>query len=135
VLDRVFGSAYHVRPQMPLSVGPHSEPEPDVTVVAGAVRDYTHRHPTEAELVIEISESTLRFDRTTKASLYASASVPDYWIVNLVERVLEVHRQPVPDRDEMFGWRYASVGRFSPGESVSPVRAPDASIPIADLLP
>jgi len=135
VLGRAFGSAHHVRPQMPLAIGPDSDPEPDITVVGGVIRDYAGRHPARAELVIEVAESSLRFDRTTKASLYASAGVPDYWIVNLVDRVLDVHRQPVPDRDEMFGWRYASIARLAPGDAVAPVRAPDASIPVADLLP
>lgn len=72
-----------------------SEPEPDVCIVRGSARDYARRHPTAAdiEFVVEISESSLRRDRQ-KARLYARASVPVYWIVNLIDAQIEVHWQP-----------------------------------------
>jgi Uma2 family endonuclease len=64
--------------------------------VTGSIRDYKKQHPTTAVLVVEVADTTLQFDRTTKAALYARAGIPEYWIVNLADRVLEVHRQPAP---------------------------------------
>ena len=73
-----------------------SEPEPDVTIVAGAPLDYVHEHPTTPTLVVEVADSTLQLDRRLKASLYARARLPEYWIANLVDSVIEVHRRPEP---------------------------------------
>ena len=75
VLERAFGSGCHVRPQTPLAVGPDSEPEPDVAVVEGAPGDYLDAHPTTALLVVEVSDDSVRRDRTVKP-LYARAPRP-----------------------------------------------------------
>jgi Uma2 family endonuclease len=134
-LRRVFGEGYDVRSQLPLALGPHSDPEPDVCVVVGSVRDYEKEHPKTAVLVVEIADSTLRYDRTVKASLYAAAGIADYWLVNLPDRVLEVHREPMPMADQPFGHHYRSVTRHPEPETVSPLGAPAARIGVADLLP
>jgi Uma2 family endonuclease len=84
--------------------------------------------------VIEISETSLALDRTHKGSLYARAGLPDYWIVNLPERRLEVYRDPEPDSTAPFGWRYPSVTVLEPGASVSPLSRPDRRIQISDLF-
>ena len=84
---------------------------------------------------MEVAESSLWFDRRRKGSLYARAGVQDYWIVNLVDRVLEVHRDPEPDASAEFGWRYRSVVRLTPPAEVVPLALPAAHIPVADLLP
>ena len=123
-----------IRVQVPLSLGVDSDPEPDIAVVAGSQRDYLERLPTTALLVIEVSDTTLRFDRTYKASLYASARIPEYWIVNLPDRRLEVHREPVTDSDQPFGHRYASVMAYSQEETITPLGA-KAGILVKDLLP
>lgn len=81
-----------VRPQEPLTLG-ESEPFPDVAVVSGTARDFAKQHPTTACLVVEVSDSTLRMDRN-KAKLYARHEIPEYWIVNVNDRHLEVHRTP-----------------------------------------
>lgn len=133
--NRIFGSGYDVRTQLPLRLGPRSKPEPDVAVVAGEIRDYAREHPQTAVLVIEISDSTLAYDRGVKASLYARAGIADYWIVNLVDRVLEVHRLPAPIAEMPLGHGYRSVTRFAEDESVAPLHAPTSSIAVADLLP
>ena len=86
-------------------------------------------------MVVEVSEATLGFDRVPKASLYASANVADYWIVNLVQRQLEVYRDPVADSTQLFGFRYNSRTILDPPDTVSPLAAPQASITVADLLP
>ena len=86
-------------------------------------------------LVIEIAESSLRNDRTTKGGLYAMGGIADYWIVNLVDRVVEVHRDPVRMADQPFGHHYRSVTRHPEAATITPLAAPDAAIPVAELLP
>lgn len=134
VLRNVFGNGYWVRAQMPLSLGLHSDPLPDIAVVKGISRDFTV-HPGTALLVVEVSDSSLRFDRTRKASLYARAGIQDYWIVNLVDRQPEVYRQPIPDENAPYGFRYADVKILTPNDRVSSLATPQTSIAVADLLP
>ena len=76
-MNRLFSEGYDVRTQLPLVLDPHNRPEPDVCIVAGSIRDYAAAHPTTARLVIEVSDSTLRYDRTTKAGLYARAGIAE----------------------------------------------------------
>ena len=80
-------------------------------------------------------ESTLAFDRRYKGSVAASAGVADYWIVNLVDEVLEIHRRPTPDPSAEFGWRYLDVEVFRTAGRVSPLARPDVTIAVADFLP
>src|SRR5262245_44247125 len=94
-LRRAFGPGWRVRVQLPLALGPDSEPEPDVAGVRGEARDFLTDHPATAALVVEVADSSLRLDRRLKARIYARAAISDYWIVNLVDRVVEVHRDPV----------------------------------------
>jgi len=70
-----------------------------------------------------------------RAGLYARADIADYWIVNLVGRVLEVYRPPVRAASARYGWKYRRVRVLKPGASVSPLAAPTARIVVADLLP
>jgi Uma2 family endonuclease len=112
-----------------------SEPEPDVAVVSGTIREYSGEHPARPVLAVEVSDSSLRLDRKRKGSLYARAGLADYWIVNLVERVLEIYREPVADPSAMYGWRYASGTVLGPDASGSPLAAPTASIVVHALLP
>jgi Uma2 family endonuclease len=131
-----FGSGVTVRPQLPLKVADGSEPEPDLAVVAGSPRDYDD-HPSTALLIVEVSDTTLAFDRSTKASLYASANVGEYWVLNLGDRRLEAFRQPVADEAAEFGHRYHDLHILGPDETVTPVAAGSGAAPIkvADLLP
>ena len=124
-----------VRGQNPLALDDESAPEPDLAVVRGSPADLRHAHPTRPALVIEVAESSLKFDRLTKGSLYARADIADYWIVNLVDRVVEVYRDPGRDLTAPFGWRYTSVDRYHPGDSVTPLGVPAAPVAIAALLP
>ena len=134
-LTLVFKEGHHVRPQAPLSLGENHEVEPDIVVVTGTERDYADAHPTTAVLIVEVSDTTLRFDTTYKASLYASHGIPDYWIINLVERVVEVRRNANPDSAAPFGHRYESVERLTAEQAVTPLAAPNTRIMVADLLP
>jgi Uma2 family endonuclease len=124
-----------VRIQLPVSLDDESEPEPDLVVVAGRPRDYRGAHPDRPVLAVEVAESSLSFDREHKGSLYARAGVQDYWIVHLIDRVLEVYRDPEVDPTAIFGWRYRSVTRLVPPAIVVPLVFASSRIAVADLLP
>jgi Uma2 family endonuclease len=134
-LARAFGEGWTVRSQAPIALDDASEPEPDVAVVRGGIRDFAAAHPVDPVLVVEVSLSSLAFDREHKASLYARAGRPEYWIVNLVDRVIEVRREPAPEPSAPYGWDYAFVDVLGPTERVSALGAPAVQIPVGDLLP
>jgi Uma2 family endonuclease len=134
-LRQAFGPGYYARPQLTLDLSPHSMPEPDVAVVPGGVRDYADKQPTTALLIVEVSDSTLKFDRGEKASLYARAGIADYWILNLVNQRLEVYRGPVEDQRARYGYHYHSVLNLGPEDEIAPLALPEATIPVRDLLP
>ncbi len=136
-LRLAFGPGFWVRNQMSLDLSPRSVPDPDLAVVPGSPRGVTATSttPTSALLVVEVAETTLAYDRNHKGSLYAAGGIADYWIVNLVQRQLEVYRDPVADSTQLFGYRYNSRTILDPPDEVSPLAAPQASITVADLLP
>jgi Uma2 family endonuclease len=134
-LRSAFGPGFHVRSQLPLRLGLDSEPEPDAAVVRGTARDYAKAHPTTAVLVAEVSDTTLAFDRDRKSSLYAEGGIPEYWIVNLVDRMLEVYRDPGPLPRDPSKYGYRSIRRSGPSETVTPLASPGRAVSVADLLP
>lgn len=119
-----------VRCQMPVSLLGDSDPEPDLAVARGRANDYRERHPgpTDLLLVVEVSDSTLIYDRTDKARLYAEAGIAEYWVLSVTERLLEVRRDPQ-------GGEYRSLQTVREGETVSPLFATTESLAVADLLP
>jgi Uma2 family endonuclease len=133
-LDGHFGQAYWVRMQLPLDLGEPSEPEPDVSVVIGPASQYRTSHPTGAVLIVEVSDTTLSYDRRRKGSLYARAGIADYWIVNLVRRQVEVYRDPIPDSSQRYGFRYASRTYRLPGAGITPLALPQVVVGVAELL-
>jgi Uma2 family endonuclease len=134
-LRAALGTGWLVRAQGPIALDDESEPEPDVAVAPGERRDYRREHPSRPVLVVEVSESSLQIDREQKGSLYARAQLQDYWVLNLVDRVLEVYRHPTPDTSAPFGWRYAAPLIVGPGSFVTPLAVPDARVAVSDLLP
>ncbi len=134
-LRGVLPRGWIVRTQLPISLDDESEPEPDLVVVAGGPADYRHDHPAHPTLAVEVATSSLRLDRHHKGSLYARAGVADYWIVNLIDRLLEVYRDPGPDPSAPYGWRYRSVATLTPPAVVIPLAFPSSPIAVADLLP
>lgn len=120
-LVRAFGETHLVRVQLPLSVGHLSEPEPDFSLVRPELIDGYPRHPTTADLVVEVSDSSLSYDRGRKASLYASAQVTEYWVLNIPESRLEVYREPRQDPHAEFGWSYFAHLILTRGQTVTPV--------------
>lgn len=134
-LAAAFGDGWYVRMEGPIGLDDESEPEPDIAVVPGTPDDYSRAHPSRPVLTIEVSESSLATDRCHKASLYARAGLGDYWVINIVARVVEVYREPAPDPDAPFGWRYTRTEIFEAAAHVTPLAAPGARIPVASLLP
>lgn len=110
-LTAAFGAGWVVRSQGPIAFDDESEPERDVALVPGRVRDYAREHPARPALVVEVAESGLLLDRRYKGSLYARSRLAEYWIVNLVERVLEVYREPAADAENPAPWPDATGPR------------------------
>jgi len=127
-LGPLFADGFDILVQMPLSLSDDSAPEPDVAVVRGNPRDHLASHPTSAVLVVEVSETSLHHDRERKASLYARAGVPEYWVLMLGRRQLEVFRDP---QDGVYQSRII----LKAADRVSPLARPEAAIAVAELLP
>ena len=104
---------------MPVALDAESAPEPDLVVVAGTRIDYRESHPARVALIVEVADSSLDFDRQPKGSLYARAGVEDYWIVNLIDRVVEMYRDPGPDASAPYGWRYRSAQTLTPSPTTT----------------
>jgi Uma2 family endonuclease len=133
LLQSAFGPGFVIRVQMPFVIDPDSEPEPDLVVVKGAHDDYFDRHPQEACLIVEVAESSLRFDLGEKRVLYARARVPEYWVVDLLHRRLEVFRDPKAPATG--GDDYELHHQYGAGQSVAPLLAPGSTIAIDALFP
>ena len=134
-LERALGEGFVVRQQGPLDLSDRSIPEPDVAVVAGNLRQLMSQgHPTSALLVVEVSQTTIRFDRTQKASMYARHDIADYWIINLIDQIIEVYRDPVPDAEAPYGFAYASRQTYRRGQQVALLAKPECSIRVDDCL-
>lgn len=125
LLVRALGDRALVRIQQPIVAGDESEPEPDVAVVPPG--RYAREHPSAAYLVIEVAASSLRKDREVKAPLYAASGFEEYWIVNVAERVVEVHRGPTPEG-------YASSSRHAMGAILRPLAFADITVPVSALF-
>ena len=129
-----FGPGFTARRHGPLTLEDGTEPEPDVFVVPGSWRDYTQAHPTPSEacLLVEVSDATLQKDRSTKRDDYARFGIADYWIINLVHRQLEVHRDPAQLAN---GFGYKTLLTLFDGDTIAPLSAPSSPIAVADLFP
>ena len=113
-----------VRVQCPFAASDDSEPEPDVAVVAP--RSYRDEHPSSAWLIVEVANSSHKRDRL-KADLYAAANIPEYWLVDVPRRVVEVRTSPE-------GGLYTGLRTARLGESITLVAFPDVSLPVSDIL-
>jgi len=132
ILVPALRDTHYVGVQVPVDIPPWSMPEPDFHIVP---RDHLRNHDiSSADLIIEVADSSLEYDRDEKAGLYARAGVKDYWISNLRDRQVEVHREPVPMAEHVFGHAYARVTVYKVGETISPLCRPDVMIAVADLL-
>jgi Uma2 family endonuclease len=131
-LVRTFGEQF-VNPEAPIDVAPEdnptNEPEPDLIVLGRASSEFQDANPRPADLhlVVEISGSTLGFDLTTKAELYARAGIIEYWVVDVAARRLIVHRDP---REGL----YRSVTAYSESEAASPLASPKSAFSVGDAF-
>jgi len=135
-LAQLLPAGWWLREEKPVRIPDYDEPEPDISIARGSRADYLHRHPGPGDLalVVEVSESSLPKDRKQKRDAYRRARVPQYWIVNLVSRVVEVSTQPkLIGRAPVFG----SVRKYKEGESVPVVigGVELGRIRVSDLLP
>ena len=125
-------ATFTIQIQCPIAIGTAHDPEPGIAVVAGGVRTQS-THPTSAVLILEVSDTSLRYDREVKGAMYAEANVQDYWLLNLVDRCLEVYRGPFRHPDKTY--QYPPPLRFGPGETVAPLACPTMSVQVDSLLP
>ncbi len=135
-LRAAFAIGYWISSQQPFQVPGgkgSSEPQPDVSVIPGSMRGYTD-HPTVAALVVEVADTTLANDTTTKAELYATAGIADYWVLDVENRQLHVFRDPQHNAT-LEATAYQTHDTFGPNDSVSPLAAPGATIRVSELLP
>lgn len=128
-LGEVFGLS-RIQTQSSLPVSEYGDPEPDAALLAYSLERYLEEEPTPADmlLVVEASDSTLRADLTAKVRQYGSAGIPEYWVVDIPNRLLHVFREPM-------GTGYAREIVLTVDDAVSPLSAPESVIRVADLLP
>jgi Uma2 family endonuclease len=112
--------------QMPIAATDDSMPQPDIYVTPRG--DYWHEHATRAHLVIEVSNSSLAYDRGEKSLLYGISDVEEYWIVDLVHELVEVRREP-----DGGTWRMITTHRR--GETIRSLAFPDVEVEVAQILP
>jgi Uma2 family endonuclease len=122
-----------VNPDAPIDVAPEdnptNEPEPDLVVLGKPSREFqvANPRPSDLRLVVEISDSTLGFDLTTKAELYARAGIVEYWVIDVAARRLVVHRDPCEGL-------YQAVTAYGEDETVTPLASPHSEFRVADAV-
>jgi Uma2 family endonuclease len=116
--------------QDPIQLDDFSEPEPDIAVVRIDPLDYAdhHRTPSEVYLIIEVADSSFKYDRETKAKAYAKSGIADYWVLDVIDRKLHVFREPTQEG-------YHSEVILCEDASVSPLQFPEEAIALQDILP
>ena len=119
-----------VHTQDPVQLNDFSEPEPDIAVVKIDPLDYVDHHPTASEvyLIIEVADSSFKYDCETKGKAYAKSGILDYWVLDVNNRKLHVFREPTQEK-------YHSEVIFSQEGIISPLNFPNLMITIADILP
>jgi Uma2 family endonuclease len=131
VIEAAFGPGHVARPAGPIALD-DSEPQPDVSIVRGTPRDFTAAHPATVLFALEIAETSLSYDLTTKAELYATAGIPEYWVLDLDGRVLHVFRNPQPNA-ALGVTTYHTKTTHAATETVTPLGA--NAVKVSDLLP
>ncbi len=131
ILHKIFGTGWRVRVEKPLVLGFETDPIPDVAVIKGYARG-TVDHPETADLVIEIADSSLGYDTTTKADLYASAGIAEYWVLDVDGKRLFVFRDPAHVNGEK---AYQTKLILNPNDKVSPLALPTATVTVGEMLP
>lgn len=130
ILRNLLANQAEVYTQDPIQLDDFSEPEPDIAVVRIDPLDYADHHPTPSEvyLIIEVADSSFKYDRETKAKAYAKSGIADYWVLDVNERKLHVFREPTQEG-------YQSEMILSQEASLSPLQFPEEAIALQDILP
>ncbi|OLP18497.1 hypothetical protein BST81_10480 [Leptolyngbya sp. 'hensonii'] len=125
----LFADKAWVRQQLPITIAPNSEPEPDIAVVKIDSRRYRNRHPIPEDiyLVIEVADTTLNYDRKRKAKVYAEANIPEYWIVDVNQQQLLVFRVPQGDV-------YQVEQVLGVNDTIAPIAFPEVVIGLSSLF-
>lgn len=134
-LVKLLAGQAQVQCQDPIALSSKSEPEPDFAILRKRADNYLSGHPNPPDilLVIEIADSTLKYDRDVKLPLYAEAGISDYWIFNLVENHLEAYSEPYQDLQERFG--YSSKRIVLPNRAIALPSFPDLSLDLTKVFP
>ncbi|WP_414754397.1 Uma2 family endonuclease [Anabaena sp. CCY 9910] len=130
LLKNILGERAWVSIQDPIKLNDRSEPEPDIAVVKIDPLDYADHHPTPSEvyLIIEVADSSLKLDCVTKSQAYSQAGITDYWVLDVINRQLQVFRQPTPQG-------YESKVVLAEDATIAPLEFPDLQIAVLDMLP
>jgi Uma2 family endonuclease len=128
-LHQTVEKTYIVRIQNPIELGAFSQPEPDIAILRWQDDFYESGHPTAQDiyLLIEVSDTTLDYDRTTKLPIYAESGIAEYWIVNLPDNQIEVYRNPS-------GKVYQSIQTFTKDQTLTIELLPEITIAVDDIL-
>ena len=129
LLSRMFGQRALLSVQNPVQLDDATLPQPDVALLRPRDDFYGQRHPGPEDtlLLIEVSDTTLTYDRRVKTALYSAAGVMEYWIINLQKRQIEVYREPQSEG-------YRTMTRYAPGETLSPLAFPEVQLDITEIL-
>jgi len=134
-LYSILGKRANVRGQEPIILSNNSEPEPDVVIARKKADNYLSAHPTPDDilLVIEVADSTLKYDQTTKLEIYAEAGITDYWIFNLIDNQLELYNEPLKDSKSKFNYRFKRIAL--PTETVKIPEFSELTLDLAQVFP
>ena len=129
LFSRMLGERALVSVQNPISLGEHSEPQPDLAVLRPRADDYAESHPAPEDilLIVEVAESSLDYDRAIKMPLYARAGIREAWLVSLVDRWIEVYQEPSPVG-------YLSMRKALPGTSLAPQAFSNAAVAVSEVV-
>ena len=134
-LSKLITNQATLQSQDPIIIPPNSEPEPDIAILKNKDDDYLNSHPAAQDLLllIEIADSSLKYDQEVKLPLYAEAGITDYWIFNLIENCLETYNQPFQNLQGKFGYRRKVI--FLPNETVNLPCFSELTLDLSNIFP
>lgn len=134
-LSKLIANLGTLQSQDPISIRPDSEPEPDIAILKNKDDDYLNSHPTPQDvlLLIEIADSTLKYDQEIKLPLYAQGGISDYWIFNLIEKCLETYSELYQDLQNKFGYRRKVI--YLPNEIVTLPCFSELALDLSQIFP
>jgi Uma2 family endonuclease len=132
-LLEMFPDPYWIKIQATLRFTDYSAPEPDIAVMSGPPSPPAIETPRPL-LIVEVSETTLSYDRGAKASLYAANGIADYWVADVIAKQLYVMRKPSRDPAKRYGWGYTEIAILTVGDTLAPLAKPDTGVAVQSFL-